>query len=121
MHVFGYSLDVPQSLEASSQEVTAPTLRTEGKNMFSGLADCRVLEKCPSSRVQPTKSISLARQENKVREQVSRVSGFVEDAVVWLFGDEGRAMESSPDTFMLSFIRMVVDWPIVKALQSSAF
>lgn len=45
----------------------------------------------------------------------------MKDAIMWLFGDAGRATESSSDTEIMSVILIVVSRSVLKAFQLTAF
>lgn len=98
-----------KSLEATLKEVAVPISRAKGEDTFDGLADMPMSEERPALRIWSTKPCSSASLENTVGERIASIQALVEDTVVLLFGDAGRATESSPNIKVLSGIQSVVN------------
>lgn len=56
-----------------------------------------------------------------MRKQIAGIPALVEDDVLRLFGDAGRAKESSSDAKVISVIRTVVNKALRKGFRSAAF
>lgn len=112
---------VPQSSEAVLQKVVTPIWRAEGVDTFSGLVNRPVLQERPTSRIWLKHTTSLARLESPMSEQISSIPVLVENAMILLFKDADRFMESSPDRKMISVIQTLAGRALAKSFRSTAF
>lgn len=64
---------------------------------------------CSTSQTRPVYLALSARLESFVRYLIAIIPPLLEDAVVCLLGQAGHAMESSPDTEVISVIQIVVN------------
>lgn len=56
-----------------------------------------------------------------MHDQFASILATVQEAVLRLFGEAGRATESGPDSKVMAVIRAVINWSVARAFQSFAF